>query len=202
MSSLRRGDSLRTVYKWMGGESYGYLPCVCRIQTRTRPSFCANVQMREGDLSTERNTMLMRLSEWDKMLAVTKDPLELKKGSEAIEAVRSMARLAHLGVEIVNMAFAERVKWDRKRGQWIEENIPKHNEKNDSWSTSRLKDIDTSWDESAYCPSLDKTVHQHGSGRLDPPFLCQFRLKKVFISAKVYAGIPSRGTLLIYQDRR
>ena len=115
-------------------------------------------------MSTERNTMLMRLSEWDKMLAVTKDPLELKKGSEAIEAVRSMARLAHLGVEIVNMAFAERVKWDRKRGQWIEENIPKHNEKNDSWSTSRLKDIDTSWDESVYCQKLigipdEKVLH-------------------------------------------
>jgi len=102
----------------------------------------------------QESRALQELSELDRILAVTEDPVELKKGSDAIETIRGFASRSHMSLEIVNRAFFERVKWDRKRGAWIEKNIPKHNEKNDSVVTSRLRDIETSWDESAYCQKL------------------------------------------------
>ena len=97
------------------------------------------------------STVLMRLSEMDRLLAETDDPLKLKKGSDIIEAIRKLAQRSHLSLEIVNQAFYERVRWDRKRGQWIQKNIPKHNE---SSAVTRLDDINTSKNESSYCQRL------------------------------------------------
>ena len=105
----------------------------------------------------KESTVLMRLSEMDKLLAVTEDPIDLKKGSDVIEAIRSLAKLSHMSLDIVNHAFSERVKWDRKRGQWISKNIdPKGGRPitNPVAVSYTLADIETDDHESTFCQRL------------------------------------------------
>jgi len=102
----------------------------------------------------QESRALQELSELDRKLALTEDPVELKKGSDAIETIRDFARRSHMSLEIVNRAFYERVKWDRKRGKWISENIKAGNPQFQPAGGIGLVNIDTSENESIYCQKL------------------------------------------------
>ena len=105
-------------------------------------------------MNESQSTILMRLSKLDRMLATTEDPVKLKKGSDAIEVIRGLAKRSHLSLEIVNDAFFERVKWDRKRGAWIGENIKRGNPQLTEARLISLADIETDDHESSYCQRL------------------------------------------------
>jgi len=55
---------------------------------------------------------------------------------------------------IVNRAFFERVKWDRKRGEWIARNINRGNPELTGTRLITLSDIETDDHESSYCQRL------------------------------------------------
>jgi len=110
-------------------------------------------------------------TDFEKWLAVTEDPLELKKGSDAIEIIRQMATRRHYDRELCNRMFFAGAQVDRKRGRWIRENIPWGGQnKASSTSTTSLDDINTSKDESSYCQRLLQLTEQEIQtyvGRLD-----------------------------------
>ncbi len=104
----------------------------------------------------ENSTAIEKLSQFQKLLAVTEDPIGLKKGSDGLAIIRQMALKSHKSIELVNEIFVESCRWDRKRGQWIKENIQQGGDQksNSSPSSLILKDIKTSWDKSSYCQRL------------------------------------------------
>lgn len=104
---------------------------------------------------------LKQIEEWladgfEKWLAVTEDPIELKKGSDAIVVVRQWAVRRHYDRELCNRMFHAGTRVDRKRGAWIRENIRHEGGRKtiNGDDSFYLSDIETSLNESSYCQRL------------------------------------------------
>ena len=70
----------------------------------------------------------MELVRWDKIkseIAECQDIIKLTKLSYSLDAVQKWSKQSGQSLETQNEIAEYRLRLDRKRGQWVEENIPK-----------------------------------------------------------------------------
>lgn len=94
----------------------------------------------------------MNLIKWDEMrtqIEASKDIDELTNLSDRLRAYQVLAEQSKQSSEVQSKIAIYKARADRKCGEWLRENIPKHNEKNGLQDVTRLKDIGVAKHESA-----------------------------------------------------
>jgi len=80
-----------------------------------------------------------------------KDISELNNLADKLEAIRVLARQSKQSLEVQNSIAEYRLRVERKRGEWLKENITQGGDRksNSREASLKLKDINISWDESS-----------------------------------------------------